>query len=119
MPLALAQEPLYVEQARNDWISPSFVVNYHQSKCANQAKAAIDIMAVNATLAAKMGPWTVINDEVASPNGDSRAYVSFARYYWADCCEDQEERKGKLAGMKSDNRRRKRTFGDLKRRHMK
>ncbi|UZJ56915.1 hypothetical protein CBS101457_006235 [Exobasidium rhododendri] len=53
-------------------------------------------MAVNATESAKEGPWTVVNAVTASPNHDSQAYVSFARYFWANCCEDIAERNRRL-----------------------
>ncbi|UZJ56916.1 hypothetical protein CBS101457_006236 [Exobasidium rhododendri] len=81
------------EPLRNDWISPYFVLTFHHSKCASQAQSAITAITTNATETAKRGPWTVLNKMTMSPDNDPRAYVSWAPYWWPDCCEDAEERK--------------------------
>jgi hypothetical protein len=82
------------ESTRIDWISPYFVLTYHHSKCSNQAQAAIGLILNNATRAASQKPPTVVHDEALSPDGSSRSYVSWAPYWWPDCCQQLKSSKG-------------------------
>jgi hypothetical protein len=86
----MGQDSKVNEPARNDWISPYFVLTFHHSKCAGQAQAAISSIGQNAFAPSRKGPWTVINKQIMSPDGDARAYVSWAPYWWPNCCEDAQ-----------------------------
>lgn len=95
------------EEARNDWVSPYFVLTYHHGKCAGEAQEAIALINRNATITGAAGPWTVINKRTMSADGDPRAYVSWAPYWWPDCCEDQQQRQdGNGSAMDESAKRR-------------
>lgn len=90
----MLQKTSEYESVRIDWISPYFVLTYHHSKCSNQAQAAIGLVLNNATRAASQKPPTVVHDEALSPDGSSRSYVSWAPYWWPDCCQQSISSKG-------------------------
>lgn len=84
----MGQKSTEWESPRNDWISPYFVLTYHHSKCADQAQEAVGSILRNASKTARHEPWTVLHNGSLSPDGNSRSYVSWAPYWWPDCCQD-------------------------------
>lgn len=89
VPTTLATMPIPspYENTRIDWISPYFVLTHRHSKSADQGRAAINLILHNATDTLHRAPPTVLHDPALSPDGSSRSYVSFAPYWWPDCCQ--------------------------------
>jgi hypothetical protein len=76
------------ESTRIDWISPYFVLTHQHSKSADQGHAAIEAILHNATNTLHREPPTVLHDAALSPDLNSRSYVSWAPYWWPDCCQE-------------------------------